>query len=129
MPDHLERFDVQRFLAEAGVGKRIISFAKGQGIYAQGDPCDSVFYIQAGAVKLSVVSEQGKEATIAILRDGDFLGEECVSTVQPFRSASSLAMTDCSLLRIQKAEMLRVMREEPEMWPTYSAATAGFRRT
>jgi CRP/FNR family transcriptional regulator, cyclic AMP receptor protein len=113
--ENLHSFDVQRFLAEAGIGKRILSFSKGKAIYAQGDPCDSVYYLQGGTVKLSVVSEQGKEATIAILRAGDFVGEECVSTSQPFHSATSVALTDCTLLRIQKTEMLRVLREEPDM--------------
>jgi CRP-like cAMP-binding protein len=115
MAEPLHHFDVQRFLAEAGVGKRIQAMLKGQAIYAQGDQCDSVFYIQAGKVKLTVVSEHGKEATIAILSEGDFIGEECVSTAQTFHSATSTALTDCTLLRIQKKEMLRVLREEPDM--------------
>ena len=115
MTDPFSGFDVIRFLAEAGLGKRILTFLKGQAIYAQGDPCDSVYFIRSGAVKLAVVSEHGKEATIAILREGDFVGEECVSTAQPFRSATSTALTDCALLRIQKKEMLRVLREEPDM--------------
>jgi CRP/FNR family cyclic AMP-dependent transcriptional regulator len=115
MVKHLHQFDVQRFLSEAGLGRRIFAFVKGEAIYAQGDPCDSVFFVQRGAVKLAVVSQQGKEATIAILRERDFVGEECVSTVQPFRSATATALTDCGLLRISKAEMLRVLQEEPEM--------------
>jgi CRP/FNR family transcriptional regulator, cyclic AMP receptor protein len=115
MARYLHQFDVQRFLSEAGLGRRIFAFVKGEAIYAQGDPCDSVFFVQRGAVKLAVVSQQGKEATIAILRERDFVGEECVSTVQPFRSATATALTDCGLLRISKAEMLRVLQEEPEM--------------
>jgi CRP/FNR family cyclic AMP-dependent transcriptional regulator len=121
MADQLHRFNVQRFLAEAGIGKRVLPFVKGQAIYAQGDPCDCIFYVQRGTVKLAVVSEQGKEATIAILREGDFVGEECVSTSQPFHSATSTALTDCVLLRIQKKEMLRVLREEPDMSSTFVA--------
>jgi CRP/FNR family cyclic AMP-dependent transcriptional regulator len=109
------RFDVNRFFAEAGIGKRILFLVKGQAIYAQGDGCDGVFYVQQGTVKLAVVSEQGKEATIAILSAGDFVGEECVSTSQPFYSATSTALTDCALLRIQRNEMLRVLREEPDV--------------
>ena len=112
---------MRRFLAEAGVGKRILLFVKGAAIYAQGDACDSVYFIQSGTVKLSVVSEQGREATIAIMREGEFLGEEYVSTVQPFRSATAATLTECSVLRIQKMEMLRVLREEPEMSATFVA--------
>jgi CRP/FNR family cyclic AMP-dependent transcriptional regulator len=121
MAPELHRFDVQRFLAEAGVGRRLVRFAKGQTVYAQGDPCDSAFYMQDGTLKLAVISEQGKEATIAILHGGDFAGEECVSTSQPFRSATATALTDCALLQIKKTEMLRVLRAEPDMSAVFVA--------
>lgn len=115
MAESPQCFDVQQFLSQTGVGKRLLSYSKGKVIYTQGNSCASVFYVQSGAVKLTVVSANGKEATIAILRQGDFVGEECVSTVQPFRSATSTAITDCGLLRIAKGEMLRVLQQQPEM--------------
>ena len=115
MSNHLEKFDVQQFLSHAGIGRRMQPFAKGATIYAQGDHCDSLYYIRSGSVKLALVSSQGKLATIAILSSGDFVGEECVSTVQPYRSASATAVTECVLLRITKIEMLRVLRDEAEM--------------
>jgi CRP/FNR family cyclic AMP-dependent transcriptional regulator len=115
MPNPLQTFDVNQFLSKSGVGRNILPFRKGKGIFAQGDVCDSVFYLQQGSVKLTVLSQVGKEATIALLNPGDFAGEECMSTVQPFRSASATALTDCFLLRVSKAEMTRVLRDEPSM--------------
>ena len=115
MADSLETFDVQQFLSKAGVGKTIASFSKGSPIYAQGDTCDAVYYVQDGTIKLTVVSESGKQATIALLNPGDFAGEECMSTLQPFRSASATALTDCVLLRLTKIEMKRVVDAEVAM--------------
>lgn len=115
MPDYFDSFDVKLFLAKAGIGKTAAHFRKGSVIFAQGDHCDAVFYIQEGSVKLTLVSELGKEATIALLNAGDFAGEECVSTVQHLRSATATALTDCALLRITKAEMTRVLHDEPNM--------------
>jgi len=115
MTDSLEKFDVYLFLSKTGIGRQLLTFAKGNAVYLQGDPCDSVFFMQTGSVKLTLVSEHGKEATIAILNSGDFVGEECVSTVQPFRSATATALTACTLLRITKVEMLRVLHSEPQM--------------
>jgi CRP/FNR family cyclic AMP-dependent transcriptional regulator len=115
MQDSLETFDVQLFLSQAGVGKTIVSFLKGAAIYAQGDICDAIYYIQSGTIKLTVVSEAGKEATIALLSSGDFAGEECMATLQPFRSGSANALTDCMLLRLTKAEMKRVVDAEVSM--------------
>jgi CRP/FNR family cyclic AMP-dependent transcriptional regulator len=80
MQDSLETFDVQVFLSQAGVGKTIVSFLKGAAIYAQGDICDAIYYIQSGTIKLTVVSEAGKEATIALLSSGDFAGDERLSS-------------------------------------------------
>lgn len=111
----LEEFDVTAFLAHAGMGKKILSLAKGKTVYTQGDQCDSIFYVHRGNLKLTVVSPLGKEATIALLNPGDFAGEECVSTAQPFRSATATALTECMVLRISKTEMLRVLREEHSM--------------
>jgi CRP/FNR family cyclic AMP-dependent transcriptional regulator len=108
-------FDAALFLAEAGLGRSIIPVKKGARIFAQGDDCDAVFYIQGGSVKLSVVSTHGKEATISILNGGDFVGEECLSAMPSFRSFSATALTDVRLLRIGTAEMNRVLRDEPVM--------------
>ena len=115
MPNLLETFDVHIFLSKAGVGKTVLPLCKGHAIYVQGDSCDSIYYVQEGTVKLTVVSELGKEATIALLNTGDFVGEECMSTLQPFRSGSATALTDCVLLRIAKTEMTRILAAEPTM--------------
>jgi CRP/FNR family cyclic AMP-dependent transcriptional regulator len=115
MSNSLETFDVQQFLSQAGVGKTVVSFEKGERIYGQGDDCQSVYYLQSGSIKLTIVSDLGKEATIALLNPGDFAGEECVSTLQPFRSASATALTDCMVLRISKAEMTRAISAEPSV--------------
>jgi len=115
MADSLETFDVQRFLSEAGVGKTVSSFPKGTAIYSQGDDCNAVYYVREGTLKLTIVSESGKQATIALLNAGDFSGEECMSTLQPFRTATATALTDCVLVRLTKAEMKRVVEAEVSM--------------
>ncbi len=112
MQNPLETFDV---LGNAGIGKIVVYLGKGAVVFSQGDACDSVFYVKKGGIKLTVLSEAGKEATIALLSAQDFAGEECLSTVQPFRSATATTLTDCVLLRIHKGEMLRVLHDEPEM--------------
>jgi CRP/FNR family cyclic AMP-dependent transcriptional regulator len=88
------------------------AFAKKKTIFAQGDSSDAVFYIQKGKVKLTVVSEVGKEATIGILNEGDFFGEGCL-TGQPLRLCSATAMTDCSVMNIDKKSMNDVLHREP----------------
>ena len=115
MRDPLRAFDVKEFLASAGIGKTILPFQKDAVIFAQGDHCDSIFYVQEGCVKLSVVSASGKEATVALLTGGHFIGEECVSTDQPYRSATAIAVTNCTLLRVSKVEMTRVLQQEHAM--------------
>jgi CRP/FNR family transcriptional regulator, cyclic AMP receptor protein len=106
-------FDPKRFLAKVGTGRTVVRFVPDNGIFAQGDPADAVFYIQEGRVKLTVVSRQGKEAVIAILGEGDFFGEGCLAG-QPLRMASAAAMSECSLMRLEKAALTRLLREEPE---------------
>ena len=115
MKDPLKAFDVKMFLAEAGIGRTILPFQKDNQIFAQGDDCDSVFYVHEGCVKLTVLSQAGKEATIALLTSGHFVGEECVSTDQPYRSATATAVSECVLLRIGKAEMRKVLQREHAM--------------
>ena len=92
-------------------GRKIAAFSKKQPIFAQGDSADAVFYIQKGKVKLTVVSKIGKEATLGILNEGDFFGEGC-PTGQTLRLCSATAMTDCSVMRIDKKSMVEVLRRE-----------------
>jgi len=105
-------FDAKEFLAQAGIGRSLRRYSPKQAIFSQGESADSVSYIQEGRVKLSVVSEQGKEATITLLGEGDFVGEGCIALDQPFRMVTATAITDCSLLTIEKKEMLRTLHEE-----------------
>ncbi len=98
-------FDAKEFLATIGQGRKIIPFQKKQTIFVQGDEAGAVFYIQAGKVKLSVVSDSGKEATIAILNPGDFFGEGCLAG-QPLRMGSATAIIDCALLKIDKTAII-----------------------
>jgi CRP/FNR family transcriptional regulator, cyclic AMP receptor protein len=104
-------FDSDTFLATIGEGRKIVPFQKKQTVFAQGNPADAVFYIQKGKVKLTVVSNNGKEATIGILSDSDFFGEGCLAG-QPLRMASASAMTDCDLLCIEKKAMMDVLHRE-----------------
>jgi CRP/FNR family cyclic AMP-dependent transcriptional regulator len=107
----LAKFDPQAFLSIIGGGRKIVPFAKKQVIFSQGDSSDSVFYIQHGKVKLTVVSENGKEATIGILNEGAFFGEGCL-TGQSVRLGSATALTDCSVMRIEKKSMVEVLHRE-----------------
>ena len=104
-------FDPHAFLATIGEGREIVPFEKQQTIFAQGDAADAVFYIQSGKVKLTVVSHDGKEATIGILGEKNFFGEGCLAG-QPLRMAAATAMTDCDLLRIEKKAMVQALHRE-----------------
>jgi CRP-like cAMP-binding protein len=106
-------FDAHQFLATIGVGRTSVLFQTRQGIFAQGDAADAVFYIQTGKVKLTVVSKTGKEATIGILSDGDFFGEGGLAG-QLLRMSSATAMTDCAVLRIDKKAMMEALHREHE---------------
>ncbi|MCU1286732.1 MAG: transcriptional regulator, Crp/Fnr family [Acidobacteriales bacterium] len=105
-------FPVADFLNDAGLGKSILERPKNSTIFSQGDPADAVFYIQKGKVKIAVVSAQGKEATVAVLGVGDFVGEDCIATTHPLRLLTATAQSDCVLLRIGKKEMIRVLSED-----------------
>ena len=105
-------FDPQIFLAKANGGRSIASYSRNESIFSQGDAADSIFYIQDGKVKLTVVSRQGKEAVVAILGPTDFFGEGCLAG-QLVRMATAVAMSACSVTRLAKREMIRVLREEP----------------
>jgi CRP-like cAMP-binding protein len=104
-------FDPHVFLATIGEGRKFVPFTKKQRIFAQGDAADAVFYVQAGKVKLTVVSKTGKEATIGIFGEGDFFGEGVLAG-QPRRMWSVTAMTDCELLQIDKKAMMLTLRRE-----------------
>jgi CRP/FNR family transcriptional regulator, cyclic AMP receptor protein len=105
-------FDPKVFLAKVNGGRSISNYRKNQIVYTQGAPADSVFYIQSGKAKKTVISEQGKEAVVALFGTGDFFGEGCL-TGQPLRLATVRAMTECVIVRISKADVTRVIHEEP----------------
>ncbi len=107
------KFDPKVFLSQTGLGRIILQYPKNKVIFAQGDPSDAVFYIQTGRAKLTVLSVHGKEATIALLGEGDFLGEGCIASDQTLRAASATAVTDCFVLRIEKGAMLNILHREP----------------
>jgi CRP-like cAMP-binding protein len=107
----LGKFDPKTFLSTIDGGRKVATFAEKKMIFAQGDSSDAVFYIQKGKVKLSVVSESGREATIGILNEGSFFGESCL-TGQPLRLCSATAMTDCTVMRIKKKSMMEVLHRE-----------------
>ncbi len=100
---------IPNYLATPGLRKTIVNVPKGEIIFAQGDPADSVFYIQKGRVKISVTSSQGKEATLALQRKGDFIGQECLSSSQNVRLATACAIQPCTVLRIDTREMLQAL--------------------
>jgi CRP/FNR family transcriptional regulator, cyclic AMP receptor protein len=106
-------FDPKKFLAKVGEGKTITKYRKEQIVFSQGDPADAVFYIQKGKFKLTVTSEQGKEAVIAILGPGQFFGEGCLNG-HGLRIATTAAMDDCVVTRIPKAAMVATLHKEPE---------------
>lgn len=105
-------FDPQTFLTKVGQGKTSLASSKKQTIFSQGDTAEAVFYVQAGKVKLTVVSQQGKEAVVAILEQGAFFGESCLAG-QTVRTATATAVEDSSIVRIDKDAMIRVLHEEP----------------
>jgi CRP/FNR family cyclic AMP-dependent transcriptional regulator len=105
-------FDPKSFLAVVGEGRGIGEYRKDQIVFSQGDPADAVFYIQSGKVKLTVVSEQGKEAVVAMLGTNDFFGEGCLAG-QMRRIATVLTMMDSVIVRLEKAAIVRMIRQEP----------------
>jgi len=105
-------FDSAAFLAKAGLGRSIVQLKPKQAFFSQGDPADSIFYLQSGRAKLTVVSKNGKEATITLFAAGDFVGEESLATVRGLRLATATAITACAALKIGIKEMVRVMHEE-----------------
>ena len=107
-----ETFDPAVFLANSGLGRRLIHLKAKEAFFSQGRAADAVFYLQEGTAKLTVVSAAGKEATITLLKAGEFLGEESIASVSGNHLATATAITPCAALKIEKREMLRVMHEE-----------------
>jgi CRP/FNR family cyclic AMP-dependent transcriptional regulator len=105
-------FDPEAFLAQNGLGRTILELKKNQTVFTQGDNADTVYYLQKGQVKLTVISKNGKEATISLLNAGDFLGEECIAAIQPQRMTTATGLTACTLLKIARKEIMRVLHEE-----------------
>jgi CRP/FNR family cyclic AMP-dependent transcriptional regulator len=105
-------FDPKVFLSKVNGGQRIADYRKDQIVFRQGDPSDAVFYIQSGKAKKTVVSEQGKEAVVALLGAGDFFGEGCLAG-ETLRLSTVSALTKCTIARISKADITRVIHEEP----------------
>jgi CRP/FNR family transcriptional regulator, cyclic AMP receptor protein len=107
-------FDWGHLLAEMGSSKTVLETKSKRHIYMQGDPADSVFFLQSGKVKISVMSNQGKEAIVAVLDAGDFFGEGCLAG-QPLRMATATAATDCTVVRIAKPAMVRMLHEQHDV--------------
>ncbi len=105
-------FDPKTFLARIGEGRSIAKYRKEQIVFSQGEPADSVFYIQKGKVKVTVVSKQGKEAVVAILDVDEFVGEGCLAG-QTMRIATATAMTDAVVMRLERAAIVRALHDEP----------------
>jgi CRP/FNR family cyclic AMP-dependent transcriptional regulator len=106
-------FDTAAFLANAGLGRKIVEVKPKQAFFCQGEGADSVFYLQSGRAKLTVVSQSGREATITFLSDGEFVGEESLAAIVGLRLATATAVNTCTALEIGRDEMVRVMHEEP----------------
>jgi CRP/FNR family cyclic AMP-dependent transcriptional regulator len=120
-PKKKQPFDVQVFLNTVGDGRSVSNYRKNQKVFSQGDPADGVFFIQVGKVKVCVVSEEGKEAVVALHGTGDFFGEGCLNG-HPLRMATVVTMTESVLLRLEKAAIVRVLHDEPkfsEMFMSY----------
>jgi CRP/FNR family cyclic AMP-dependent transcriptional regulator len=104
-------FDAQGFLDSAGVARKIVEYRRSETIFTQGDPCDSVMYIQKGGVKLSVLSKTGREAVVAMLGPGDFFGEGCLAG-QPVRMGSATAIVGSTILLVDKDQMVRLLHKQ-----------------
>ncbi|MDR3776412.1 MAG: Crp/Fnr family transcriptional regulator [Terracidiphilus sp.] len=105
-------FDAETFLASTGIGRSIVTLRGQQTFFSQGEAADAIFYLQSGRAKLTVVSSKGKVATITLISAGEFVGEESLASVGSLHMATATAITDCTALKIEREEMLRVMHEE-----------------
>jgi CRP/FNR family transcriptional regulator, cyclic AMP receptor protein len=113
-------FDAQEFLAKVGEGKSILQFKKGQNVFVQGDPADTVFYIQKGRIRLTVLSDHGKEAVVGIVGPGQFFGEGCMNG-HKLRISTTTAMENCVITAIKKAAMIATLHNEPEFSEMFMA--------
>lgn len=120
----LPSFNVKSFLAKVGEGRSIGKYREDQIVFSQGDPAEAVFYIQEGEVKITVVSEHGKEAVVAILGTNEFFGEGCLAG-QVQRIASAATMTDSVIVRLEKAAIVRVIHQEPAFSEMFIAHLVG----
>ncbi len=120
-----EVFDSAAFLLSVGLGRRIVELDPGESFFTQDDSADSVFYLQKGRVKLSVVSAHGKQATVAFLSPGDFFGEESLGNGPEVRGAAAIAVTRCTALKIHKSDMLRVMHQEQKFYDHFLSYLLG----
>ena len=111
--DNGSTFDSGAFLANAGLGRTIIELKPQQTFFCQGDSAESVYYLQKGRARVTVVSEKGKEATITLLSAGDFVGEESLATIVGLHMATATSVNTCTALKISRNEMIRVMHDEP----------------
>ncbi len=114
-------FDVEEYLRGTGAGRRIVSLARGESFFSQGDPADCVFFLHKGRVKISVVSSAGKEATIRLVGPNDFFGEKAMEAEPGVRVTAATAITECTALRIARDEFIRVMRERHEFSYRFSS--------
>ena len=112
-------FDLAIFLEQAGVGRQLVHLHPKQTFFSQGDSADSIFYLRTGRAKLTVVSQNGKEATIALLSAGEFIGEESLASVGGMHLATASAIVVCSALKIARQEMIRVMHQEHSLSEMY----------
>jgi len=111
--NEVTKFDTATFLANAGLGRTIVALKPEQAFFSQGDAADSVFYLQKGRARVTVISQRGKEATITLLSACDFVGEECLAAIAGLRMATATAVNTCTALKISRKEMIRVMHDEP----------------
>src|SRR4051794_6462246 len=112
-------FDGKALLAAVPSGRTLRDHRKGAVVFTQGDPADAVFFVQRGKVKLTVLSRQGKQAVIALLTPGEFFGEGCLAG-QPLRMATATALTDCSVMRLEKSLMVRALHRDPVFAETFT---------
>ena len=114
-------FEAKAFLARVGLGKKILRLKRKETAFVQGNPADAIFYVQKGKLRVTVASANGKEATITLVGEEEFLGEDCMISAHPLRLSTATAMTECAVLRISKAEMVRVLHKEPQLSEMFTA--------
>jgi CRP/FNR family cyclic AMP-dependent transcriptional regulator len=109
----IHRRHVKTFLERVSVGKTEAVYSSGKHVFSQDEPCDAIFYLRSGKVKLTVVSAQGKEAVVALVNGGDFFGEGCLAG-QPVRMATAVTLADSNIVKIEKAAMVKALKDRPE---------------